>query len=261
MIEDGMRLAAGALGSPYETPALLPGATNLGFTLYPTYRLFVIVVCARWSAWRSISGRALAAGRAHPRCDGEPELTQAFGINTRRLVSGVFAFGVGAGGARRRAERAEHQRHADDGRLDHHQHVRDRRHRRFGLDPGFDRRPASRSGSSPPSAPCCIPPISNTLIFIVMVLVILFRPAGLFGTPEPSRERLTLAEGAASASWPPCCWRSASCSVHPRLSGFAIDLVCFALVAVAFDLLLGFTGLLSFGHAMFWGGAGTWRRS
>ncbi len=37
---------------------------------------------------------------------------------------------------------------------------------------------------------------------------------------------------------------------------FAIDLVCFALVAVAFDVLLGFTGLLSFGHALFWGGAG-----
>ncbi len=37
---------------------------------------------------------------------------------------------------------------------------------------------------------------------------------------------------------------------------FAIDLICFALVAVAFDLLLGFAGLLSFGHALFWGGAG-----
>ncbi len=36
---------------------------------------------------------------------------------------------------------------------------------------------------------------------------------------------------------------------------FATNLVCFALFAVAFDLLLGFTGLLSFGHAMFWGGA------
>ncbi len=38
--------------------------------------------------------------------------------------------------------------------------------------------------------------------------------------------------------------------------GFAIDLLCFALVAVALDMLLGFTGLLSFGHALFWGGAG-----
>lgn len=36
---------------------------------------------------------------------------------------------------------------------------------------------------------------------------------------------------------------------------FAANLVCFALFAVAFDLLLGFTGLLSFGHAMFWGGS------
>jgi branched-chain amino acid transport system permease protein len=40
--------------------------------------------------------------------------------------------------------------------------------------------------------------------------------------------------------------------VYPVL---AIDIVAFALFAVAFDLLLGFTGLLSFGHALFWGGA------
>jgi branched-chain amino acid transport system permease protein len=37
---------------------------------------------------------------------------------------------------------------------------------------------------------------------------------------------------------------------------FAANLVCFALFAVAFDLLLGFAGLLSFGHALFWGGGG-----
>ncbi len=44
--------------------------------------------------------------------------------------------------------------------------------------------------------------------------------------------------------------------VHGVYVVFAIDLLCFALVAVAFDMLLGFTGLLSFGHALFWGGAG-----
>ncbi|GLY92465.1 branched-chain amino acid ABC transporter permease [Actinoallomurus iriomotensis] len=33
----------------------------------------------------------------------------------------------------------------------------------------------------------------------------------------------------------------------------AMDMVCWALFAVAVDLLLGFTGLLSFGHAAFWG--------
>lgn len=35
----------------------------------------------------------------------------------------------------------------------------------------------------------------------------------------------------------------------------AIDILCWALFAVAVDLLLGFTGLLSFGHAAFWGGS------
>jgi branched-chain amino acid transport system permease protein len=33
----------------------------------------------------------------------------------------------------------------------------------------------------------------------------------------------------------------------------AMDMVCWGLFAVALDLLLGFTGLLSFGHAAFWG--------
>jgi branched-chain amino acid transport system permease protein len=35
----------------------------------------------------------------------------------------------------------------------------------------------------------------------------------------------------------------------------AIDILCFALFAVALDLLFGFAGLLSFGQAMFWGGS------
>jgi branched-chain amino acid transport system permease protein len=33
----------------------------------------------------------------------------------------------------------------------------------------------------------------------------------------------------------------------------AMDMICWALFAVAVDLLLGFTGLLSFGHAAYWG--------
>jgi branched-chain amino acid transport system permease protein len=37
---------------------------------------------------------------------------------------------------------------------------------------------------------------------------------------------------------------------------FAMKLLCFALFAVAFNLLIGFTGLLSFGHAAFFGTGG-----
>jgi branched-chain amino acid transport system permease protein len=35
----------------------------------------------------------------------------------------------------------------------------------------------------------------------------------------------------------------------------AMDILCFALFALALDLLFGFAGLLSFGQAMFWGGS------
>jgi branched-chain amino acid transport system permease protein len=37
---------------------------------------------------------------------------------------------------------------------------------------------------------------------------------------------------------------------------FVLKVLCFALFACAFNLLIGFTGLLSFGHAAFFGGAG-----
>lgn len=40
--------------------------------------------------------------------------------------------------------------------------------------------------------------------------------------------------------------------VYPPI---AADIVAWALFAISVDLLLGFTGLLSFGHAMFWGGS------
>ena len=39
---------------------------------------------------------------------------------------------------------------------------------------------------------------------------------------------------------------------------FLMKILCFALFAAAFNLLLGFTGLLSFGHAAFFGGAAGW---
>ncbi|MFF5261046.1 branched-chain amino acid ABC transporter permease [Actinomadura viridis] len=41
-------------------------------------------------------------------------------------------------------------------------------------------------------------------------------------------------------------------AVYPPV---ALDIACWALFAAAVDLLLGFTGLLSFGHAAFWGGS------
>lgn len=52
-----------------------------------------------------------------------------------------------------------------------------------------------------------------------------------------------LAVGLAVALWLP----------NGLYAAVAVDILCWALFAVAVDLLLGFTGLMSFGHAAFWG--------
>ena len=43
---------------------------------------------------------------------------------------------------------------------------------------------------------------------------------------------------------------------HVVYPGLALDIVLWGLFAISLDLLLGFGGLLSFGHAAFWGSAG-----
>ncbi len=44
--------------------------------------------------------------------------------------------------------------------------------------------------------------------------------------------------------------------ISEGLAPVIVQTLCFALFAVAFNLLIGFTGLLSFGHAMFFASAG-----
>jgi branched-chain amino acid transport system permease protein len=183
VVEDLMRLVAGPLGSPYETPDILAGATNLGFTLYPTYRLFVIVVsvivCAGvyFGIERSPLGARIRAATE------KPELTRAFGIDTSRLVSGVFAFGVALAalaGVLAAPNTNVTPTMGDSIIINTFAIVVI-----GGLGSilgsvvaGFALGVIAAVGA------VVYPPISNTLIFIVMVLVILFRPAGLFGTAE-----------------------------------------------------------------------------
>jgi branched-chain amino acid transport system permease protein len=186
MIEDGMRMAAGALGSPYETPEILAGATNLGFTLYPTYRLFLIVICAVICAGvyfvieRSPLGARIRAATENP------ALTRAFGINTDRLVSGVFAAGVAIAalaGVLNAPITNVTPTMGDSIILNTFAIVV------IGglgsilgsIVAGFALGVIVAVGN------VFYPQISTTLVYIVMVIVILFRPAGLFGTPEQSR--------------------------------------------------------------------------
>lgn len=94
MLQDAMRLRYGVQGQPYGTPPELAGATNLGVTFYPNYRLFSIVfallVCA--AVWflleRTRVGMVVRAATERP------DLSRALGVNVDRWVTPVFGFGV-----------------------------------------------------------------------------------------------------------------------------------------------------------------------
>jgi branched-chain amino acid transport system permease protein len=86
--------AYGVSGLPYSAPAALSGATNLGFMFLPNYRAWVVavslVVCfATWFVIeRTKLGAYLRAGTENPR------LVQAFGINVPLMVTLTYGFGV-----------------------------------------------------------------------------------------------------------------------------------------------------------------------
>jgi branched-chain amino acid transport system permease protein len=72
----------------------------------------------------------------------------------------------------------------------------------------------------------------------------------------------SLVRPAAPSEWSPMLWAFAAMVVFFALAPlvvypvFLMKVMCFALFACAFNLLIGFGGLLSFGHAMFLGTAG-----
>ena len=63
--------------------------------------------------------------------------------------------------------------------------------------------------------------------------------------PKLSVQKLLLVVGLVGLIWAPF-------FIYPI---FVMKVLCFALFACAFNLLLGYAGLLSFGHATFFGGA------
>jgi branched-chain amino acid transport system permease protein len=84
----------GSSGLPYPMPAQLTGAYNLGFMFLPTYRAWVIVfslvVCL--ATWYVIERTRLGA---YLRAATEnPTLVQAFGVNVPRMVTLTYGFGV-----------------------------------------------------------------------------------------------------------------------------------------------------------------------
>lgn len=98
LLEGIFRSMYGVSGQPYATPALLQGGVNLGFMYLPIYRGWVVVasiiVCL--ITWYVIEktrlGALLRAGTENPK------LVESFGVNVPLLVTLTYGFGVALAG-------------------------------------------------------------------------------------------------------------------------------------------------------------------
>jgi branched-chain amino acid transport system permease protein len=98
VIQGGFRHEFGSAGLPYSIPAQLEGGQNLGFMFLPNYRAWVIfaslVVCL--GTWFVIERTKLGA---YLRAATEnPAMVQAFGINVPRMITLTYGFGVALAG-------------------------------------------------------------------------------------------------------------------------------------------------------------------
>ncbi len=98
IIEGAFREGYGISGQPYELPEVFRGGFDLGFMFMPKYRAWVVLaslmVCL--GTWYVIEktklGAYLRAGTENPR------LVQAFGINVPLMVTLTYAFGAALAG-------------------------------------------------------------------------------------------------------------------------------------------------------------------
>ncbi|HSB19510.1 MAG TPA: branched-chain amino acid ABC transporter permease [Anaeromyxobacteraceae bacterium] len=88
----------GNSGSSYPVPEMLQGGSNLGFMYLPRYRAWVVLVSVAvcfaswWVIERTKLGAYLRAGTENPR------LLQAFGVNVPLMMTLTLGLGVGLAG-------------------------------------------------------------------------------------------------------------------------------------------------------------------
>jgi branched-chain amino acid transport system permease protein len=181
IIQGLFRHEFGSSGLPYEIPSVLSGGQNLGFMFLPNYRAWVIVasILVCFATWFVIERTKL--GSYLRAATENPALVQAFGINVPRMITLTYGFGVGLAGLAGAMAAPIYQVNP-----------------LMGADliivvfavvviggmgsimgsivTGFT------LGVIEGLTKVFYPEASNTVIFIIMAIVLLIRPAGLFGT-------------------------------------------------------------------------------
>jgi branched-chain amino acid transport system permease protein len=170
----------GSTGKPYAIPELLRGGTDLGFMVLPYYRGWVtivsLVVCL--TTWfvieRTKIGSYLRAATENP------ALVQAFGINVPRMITLTYGFGVAlaafAGVLAAPMYQLGPKMGAETIIVVFAVVVIGGMGSIMGsIVTGF------ALGVVEGLTKVFYPPASSTVVFALMALVLLFRPAGLFG--------------------------------------------------------------------------------
>jgi branched-chain amino acid transport system permease protein len=170
----------GSSGQPYRLPEEFAGAFNLGFMFLPKYRAWVIaasaIIC--FGTWFVIERTKL--GSYLRAATENPALVQAFGINVPRMITLTYAFGVGLAAFAGVMAAPIYQVNPLMGAnliivvfavvvIGGMGSILGAILTGFGL------------GIVEGLTKVFYPEASNTVIFVVMVIVLLIKPAGLFG--------------------------------------------------------------------------------
>jgi branched-chain amino acid transport system permease protein len=183
IIQGVFRNEYGSSGQPYPIPQQLGGGHNLGFMFLPNYRAWVIAVSLTvcLGTWFVIERTKL--GSYLRAATENPELVQAFGINVPRMITLTYGFGVAlaafGGVMAAPIYQVSPQMGADliivvfavvvIGGMGS---IMGSILTGFGL------------GVIEGLTKVFYPEASNTVIFIIMAIVLLIKPAGLFGTQK-----------------------------------------------------------------------------
>ena len=183
IIQGIFRREFGSSGLPYPIPTALAGGRNLGFMFLPNYRAWVIAfslaVC--FGTWFVIERTKL--GSYLRAATENPTLVRAFGINVPRMITLTYGFGVGLAALAGVLAAPIYQVNPLMGAdliivvfavvvIGGMGSILGSIVTGFGL------------GVIEGLTKVFYPEASNTVIFIIMAIVLLIRPAGLFGAQK-----------------------------------------------------------------------------
>src|SRR6266446_417598 len=217
IFEGTFRNFFGSSGLPYSVPPTLQGGQNLGFMFLPNYRAWVVVfsLAVCLTTWFVIERTKL--GSYLRAATENPTLVRAFGINVPRMITLTYGFGVAL---------------------------------------------AALAGVMAAPIYNVSPQMGANLIIVVFAVVVIGGMGSIMGAIVTGFG-LGIIEGLTKVFFPEasntvifiimaCALIVAPTFAYPV---FLMKALCFALFACAFNLLIGYVGLLSFGHALFFGWA------